>query len=149
MKFCTKCGAKLVDESAFCPKCGCAADLSFLHTSKKKKRKNISGVTLAANICMSIDVILKAIEFILISCFALEVVHFFDSFFGGTQSDAWGWWLLVVLLGSIPLLWSLLMGSIYFKKTLNGKTVSIVFKICCLLSVNIIAGILMLCDNNN
>lgn len=49
----------------------------------------------------------------------------------------------------IPLAWCLPMTISYSKKIKNGEPVSTGFKVCTLLFVNLIAGILMLCDNNN
>ena len=46
----------------------------------------------------------------------------------------------------IPLAWCLPMTLVYFKKTKRGEKVSTGFKVCSLLFVNTIAGILMLCE---
>lgn len=44
----------------------------------------------------------------------------------------------------IPLAWQIPMTVIYFKKVKNGEPISMAFKICSLLFVSLIAGILML-----
>ena len=49
-------------------------------------------------------------------------------------------WLL------IPLAWCLPMTIVYFKKVNRGEDVGTGFKVCTLLFVSTIAGILMLCD---
>ena len=49
----------------------------------------------------------------------------------------------------IPLAWCLPMTLSYCKKIKRGEPVGIGFKICTLIFVNTIAGILMLCDENN
>ncbi len=46
----------------------------------------------------------------------------------------------------IPLAWCLPMTIHYFKAVKNNQPVSTGFKVCALLFVNTIAGILMLCD---
>ena len=46
----------------------------------------------------------------------------------------------------IPLAWCLPMTIVYFKKVNRGEDVGTGFKVCTLLFVNTIAGILMLCD---
>lgn len=46
----------------------------------------------------------------------------------------------------IPLVWCLPMTIKYFRKVRNGEPVSVAFKVCTLLFVNQIAGIVMLCD---
>ena len=54
-----------------------------------------------------------------------------------------------VLLGLylIPLAWCLPMTIIYTKKVKNGEEIGIGFKVCSLIFVSQIAGILMLCDS--
>ena len=46
----------------------------------------------------------------------------------------------------IPLCWCLPMTIIYFGKVNRGEKVSVAFKVCSLLFVSLIGGILMLCD---
>lgn len=48
----------------------------------------------------------------------------------------------------IPLAWCLPMTINYCKKIKHGERISTGFKVCALLFVNIIAGILLLCDND-
>lgn len=50
-------------------------------------------------------------------------------------------WLLV------PLAWCIPMTVSYYNSVKNGRPVSMGLKVCTLLFVNLIAGILMLCDN--
>lgn len=49
----------------------------------------------------------------------------------------------------IPLIWTIPMTVHYWKSVENRTPVSTGFKICSLLFVNLIAGILMLCDNED
>lgn len=49
----------------------------------------------------------------------------------------------------IPLAWCIPMTMTYNKKIQSGEPVSVGFKVCCLLFVSFIAGIIMLCDNEN
>ncbi len=48
----------------------------------------------------------------------------------------------------IPLLWTIPMTISVFKKSKNGTKISTGFKVCVLLFVNLIAGIILLCDND-
>ena len=61
--------------------------------------------------------------------------------------------LSTILMGlfsfGIALAWCLPMTISYFNKIKRQKPVSIGFKVCSLLFVSMIAGILMLCDQNN
>ena len=49
----------------------------------------------------------------------------------------------------IPLAWCIPMTMAYWKKLKTGEPISVGFKICTLLFVNTIAGILMLCDKDH
>ena len=49
----------------------------------------------------------------------------------------------------IPLAWCIPMTVVYFKKIKNNQPISTAFKICSLLFVSLVAGILMLCDKDN
>ena len=53
---------------------------------------------------------------------------------------AYGWCL-------IPLCWTIPMTVHYFNSVKNNQPVGLGFKVCSLLFVNLVAGILMLCDN--
>lgn len=46
------------------------------------------------------------------------------------------------------LIWTIPMTVYYWKKVNDNEPVGTAFKICSLLFVNIVAGILMLCDDN-
>jgi len=48
----------------------------------------------------------------------------------------------------VPLAWCIPMTVVYFNKVNQGQKVGTAFKVCTLLFVNLIAGILMLCDND-
>lgn len=49
----------------------------------------------------------------------------------------------------IPLIWAIPMTISYFNAKNNDKTIGTGFKVCTLLFVSQIAGILMLCDSSN
>lgn len=55
---------------------------------------------------------------------------------------------IVSVFGLIPLLWTIPMYCSYCRKIETVERVSTGFKICCLLFVNTIAGIIMLCDKD-
>ena len=48
-----------------------------------------------------------------------------------------------------PLIWTIPMTISYSNKIKNGEEITLGFKICCLLFVSMVGGILMLCDNSN
>lgn len=114
MKFCTKCGAELVDEAIICVKCGCAVESTEISQSESKAPPRKSGLSTAAKVFMVLGTIIMAM------------------------------WTFC-----IGLAWCLPLTIIYFKKVNNGEPIGVGFKICSLLFVSMIGGILMLCDNDN
>ena len=126
MRYCSKCGNEIEDEAVFCPHCGCRCD----YNQPGKRSFN----TLLKDHCdcrcdynqpvvkESTGLQTAAKVFLILSCIS-----------GG---------LLI-----IPLLWMLPMTISYFNACKEGRAVSTGFKICTLLFINMIAGILMLIDS--
>lgn len=56
---------------------------------------------------------------------------------------------LAMAIGVIPLIWAIPMTVHYFNQVKNGRPIGVGFKVCTLFFVSLIAGILMLCDNDN
>ena len=117
MKYCAKCGAEMLDEAVICVKCGSFVNCEEPLNSASALPQQESNAAVAAKIFMLLSTVLYSV---------LAV------FFGI-------WWL-------IALAWCLPMTIVYFKKTRQGEAIGAGFKICTLLFVNLIAGILMLCD---
>ena len=156
MKYCMHCGNELIDEAAFCPKCGKVSDNSTnqnyksnLNESQKyafnepdsisenlsneayaseenqlKTEKSISGLKIAAKVFMILGTVGTCVSMI-----SIPYIGF--------------------LLCPIPLAWCLPMTKAYCKMIKSGENVSVGFKVCSLIFVNTVAGILMLCDNDN
>ena len=105
MKYCTHCGAEMLDDAVVCVKCGCSSD------AQAKATDNDNNMRLLVKI------------FIIIGCFSI------------------GWAL-------IPLAWCIPMPVSTFKKLDAGEKLSTGFKVCSLIFVNLIAGIIMLCSED-
>lgn len=114
MKFCTKCGAELMDEAVICVKCGCAVENNAVSQSEGNEPPRKSGLSTAAKVFMVLGTIIMAL------------------------------WTF-----GIGLAWCLPLTIVYFNKVNNGKPIGVGFKVCSLLFVSMLGGILMLCDNNN
>ncbi len=109
MKYCTHCGAQIVDEAVICVNCGCATEDS---KPKQPVADNSSTLKTIAKILMLITCIVTA-------------------------------WAL------IPLCWTIPMTVKYWNDVKYNRPTSTAFKVCSLLFVSMIAGILMLCDNSD
>ena len=135
MKYCTKCGNQIADESTFCPVCGAqvaapqAAPQVAPQVAPQQPEQPYaqpqqpayyapvyeeSGLTKAAKIFMIIGTVAMGL---MTYCFGLA--------------------------------WCIPMTVVYFKKLKNRQPIGTGFKVCTLLFVNTIAGILMLCDKDN
>lgn len=75
MKFCTTCGAELVDEAVICPKCGVAVP----NTQQPAAPAQTSGLTTAAKVFMIIGTIVMGLTGYLVPlawCIPMTVVYF-------------------------------------------------------------------------
>jgi hypothetical protein len=147
MKYCSKCGKELFDEAVICVNCGCAVD-----NFNVKKEQTSAVINPNVKYCSKCGKQLMAEAVVCINCgcateplkkqntkkglsSAIKVFMIFACFFPGVYI--------------IPLAWTIPMVISYFRKVENNEKIGIGFKICTLLFCNTIAGILMLCDNDN
>ena len=117
--YCVHCGKELSDEAIVCPNCGCATDSDVII-------RNHGGHTAANQV---------------------------DTRYHGGHTAAKVFMVIGCILTSlsgalIPLCWTLPMTIIYFNRTNAGLKVGTGFKVCTLLFVSLIAGILMLCEDD-
>lgn len=133
MKFCINCGTALVDEASFCSSCGANQEVNkaeeptypstyetndngYQYQGVPTGKVTHSGFSKAAKILMIVGI------------------------FGNIIST------IIFILFPLPLAWCLPMTIKYFKKVDNNEPVSVGFKVCCLIFVSTVAGIMMLCD---
>ena len=131
MKYCTYCGKQLVDEAAFCASCGRAIGTTHdticdqQGTSAKEiqcQNTQLNSTTHDRQETSALKTIAKV--FMIIGCIATA-----------------GYFL-------IPLCWTIPMTVHYFNAVKNNKCVGTGFKVCTLIFVSLIAGIIMLCDKD-
>lgn len=117
MKYCTRCGTQLVDEAVVCVNCGCAVDPLPVFV------RNPSPMSAPAPVPASkpSELSTAAKVFMVIGTVIM------------------GFYL-------IPLAWCIPMTVSYFNKVKYNRPISTGFKVCCLLFVSLIGGVLMLCD---
>lgn len=141
MKYCRNCGNELIDEAVFCPKCGYAVNDAFssepvtestavavtepiVQDAPKENSGSTSGLLVAAKILMIIGTIS--------TCLSLISIPYV------------GW-----LICPLPLTWCLPMTLSFCRKVKNGEKMPVKFKVCSLIFVSTVAGILMLCDHES
>ena len=140
MKYCSKCGNQINENAVICPKCGCIIDNSIIN-HKSSPSKNIGGLKIAAGIFMIIRAILSGLA--LIPLFAYLPVL---AYYGGYS---YGFGLTLVLLIDVPLIITqIAMTIVYWRRVNDREPIGLGFKICSLLFVSLVGGILMLCDRD-
>lgn len=116
MKYCYRCGKQIEDNDEFCPYCGAKMD-STGPSMAQATAKNTSDKE---------EKQMNALELIAFIFMILSCISFVFFLF--------------------PLCWMIPMTVIYYKSVKERKPVSVAFKVCTLLFVNLLSGILMLVD---
>lgn len=133
MKYCSYCGSQLTDESVICTNCGCLVQIAtekkcvvFKNGSQDFFDFKLRGVRRAA-------------------CGVAFLSSLFCMFLGLS-------WLryaaIISVIYLIPLAWAIPMTVHYWKAVKNNRPVGTAFKVCTLLFINTVSGILMLCDKD-
>lgn len=123
--FCKNCGKEVNDNAVVCVHCGCAIAQPATGTANKS-----NGLSIAIKI------------FMILGCIAAPLTFF--------TSVGVYWGILVTLLVSlIPLCWTIPMTVHAFRKLNRNEPIGTGFKVCTLLFCSLVAGILLLCRNEN
>ena len=156
MKYCPKCGTEMADESSYCPKCGAWQNFEPApepqYKAQPAQTKPNTGIITANKVLL------------IITCVGLGIVLLFGIIFGilaavtyqeTTQPpvdlETEGAWIGLMVMAiymcalALPLAWVIPMTVNYFKKTKAGKPMTVAFKVCMLLFVNLLVGVFMLC----
>ena len=127
MKYCTHCGAEIEDEAAICVHCGCATN------DNKVKSSSNSNLGKIAKIFMIIACVINPLSGI------SQCMSYFES--PGTVIVG----IFGVIISLATLAWCIPMTIYFSRKLKDGEPVSTAFKVCSLLFVSLVAGILMFC----
>ncbi len=125
MKYCQHCGAEIEDDAVICVHCGCATNDG---KEKSANKSNLGKIALIFMILGCVGTPLSVLSQVLDLLSSNTVIA-----------------IIGIVCGLLPLAWCIPMTIIYSRKLKNNESVGTGFKICTLLFVNIIAGILMLC----
>lgn len=126
MKYCTHCGKEIEDEAVVCVHCGCATN-----DNKAKPQNNSLGKV--------------ALVFMILGCVFMPISIWSKCFdyFETAETIIVG--IIGLIFGCLPLAWCIPMTVHYSRKYKNGESVGTGFKVCTLLFVSLVAGILLLC----
>lgn len=125
MRYCSHCGAQIDDEAVVCVKCGCAVQ----SVSSQKSNK---GKIIAIHV------------FLILSCVFASFGNYYINVNGQNLLEGIG-----RILSIATLAWKLPMTVIALIRLNKGKNLPMAFKVCTLIFVSLIAGILMLCLAEN
>lgn len=143
-KFCNHCGNQVLREAVMCPQC--KQDLSIHGAAANGK---ILQVLAKVFMVMGIVACIVISIFFLVAATTLNEVGLADSFLSSSINLTLltRIYFICSVLALLPLFYLIPMTVYYFKATKNKRPVGMAFKVCTLLFVNMIAGILMICDN--
>lgn len=130
--YCRKCGNELTENEAFCPACGTPINNESSDTAKENgttsAKTQKTGFHIASEILM---------------CISIVTVVFSTLSVPSVQPEPYVTGTIVSLI--IQLFWMIPMTIKVFKVKKTSE-LSVAFKICTLLFVNLLAGIFLLCD---
>jgi len=149
MKYCSRCGTEIADDARFCHNCGaeCMDRYASASAVQGQVSSPVSGIRTAAKVFMVLEIALRIMAAFgaLICILAAPELLAFDAI---EKSDLILYAVIYGIGPIITLAWCVPMTRSYFDKVKKGESVSFEFKMCTLLFVSLIAGILMFCDNN-
>jgi len=156
IKYCTNCGSELKEGADYCLNCGCKVEKPFVedNSDKNKTIEMVAKVFMVLS-CASLAVcaVILAISAIIMANAAniLSPEELQDAFAGASVPPEEGLSILTIccaflaIVALIPLAWSIPLTVIVFKRTKEGAPISIAMKVCILIFVNVVSGILLLC----
>lgn len=146
MKYCENCGSKLDNNATFCPNCGCNVNGGSDYNGNTQSN-SISNLKIVAKIFM---ILTCAAYLVVVALFGL-LAFALTGLSGGEEEMVISAVAIIFIcvFACFPLAWILPMTVHYCRAIKNNRPVGIFFKICTLIFVNLIAGILMLIDQSD
>ena len=159
MKFCTNCAAQIADDAAVCPNCG-AAQAAPQQNYATEQPYAAPQQPYAAPQQPYVDpqqAYANQQTYVNQQPYGVPQQPYGDPYAAPAKSSGLStaakiFMIIATVVQGIyilPLAWCLPMTLSYCKKVKNNQPIGIGFKICSLLFVNTIAGILMLCDKDH
>lgn len=156
MKYCSHCGAQIDDKAVICIKCGCACTATPVESDKNETNQVLGTIAMILMIISCGTLLLSAICVPITMAISKTVVWYqileMDQT-GTVDLNQFNAVYTIVTIISfflclLPLAWRIPMTVSVSQKTRKQQPVSVGMKVCTLIFVNLIAGILLLCMNN-
>ena len=175
MKYCKNCGNAIADDENFCRSCGAKQEDSFdTNTVASPYYDDVKPIQISKTLQIVIKILLvvaiatvliDAIKFLLdgLAVTQVEIQAYIDQMVAADPSMAEVFdaidsvqlaeivktvAIVGAVFGLIPLCWRLPMSKKILKAMKNGTTLTTGFKICTLIFVNVILGIVLLCQKD-
>lgn len=150
MKYCIHCGAQLPAEAQFCSACGKlqTETSGFRYASEppksqpQAKQQNADTLGKVGLAFMIVTIVILCITALWYTISCLQLAKAFDTYLTG-------YFYLYVIGLLLPLTWCIPMTVIVQKRLKTQKPISVGFKVCTLIFVNIVSGIVLLCRKEN
>lgn len=144
MKYCTYCGTQIDDNAKFCSTCGKPTSAEFgnvVYHQENPKSNTSSNAKTLGKIAYAFMIVT------IVSLFAIAL-YFIVPFLRVLSVPEFATIIWPAAIGCLaPLLWTIPM-TVHLKKKLKAnQPIGIGFKVCTLLFVNLVSGILLLCRN--
>ena len=140
--YCENCGAQLDEDAVFCTNCGATVERDDTNNSNSNNAKTKYCIKCGAPLPHGAPICLKC------GCEADTKAKGPSTLSTVAKAFMIVGCVVAGLEALLPLCWAIPMTLHYHRCLEEGKPVSTAFKVCSLLFVNTVAGILMLCDNN-
>ena len=138
MKYCKKCGNKMVDDAVVCVKCGCYVDKNLSQEGGEQFCAYCGfPLSVSTDVCVRCGTpVLKNTK--TLKSYSTGMVTVIKVFL--TLAC-----VFKIAAAHVCLLWMLPMTISLFKKMNKSEPIGVGFKVCTLIFVSFIAGILLLC----
>lgn len=144
MKYCQHCGAEIHDEAVICVKCGRSVE-----TAKSSSSNSSTTLLIIAKVFMIISCVVMPSFGLLYGFITISAASVAVMAATAAASTFIILGVMVIVFCCVPLAWMIPMVINLNKKIKSGEPLGIAFKICTLLFVNTIAGILLLCHSDS
>lgn len=163
MKYCSHCGKEVLDEAVICPNCGCRTNYAAEATPQAPSGRNKVLGTIAKILMLiqtigqglaAFGLIIAAIVVNLSGEIAQEIYEFIQANASTAESapdhqliiGIFVAYFIALAVGYlITLAWCIPMTITTWRKLQRRENMGVGFRVCVLLFVNLIAGILLLC----
>lgn len=148
--YCSNCGKEINDYVTFCPLCGAKVGHENrmempLYQKSENSNKTLYTVAMVFSIITIATSIITSIFLIICGLVSLRIYDTSDSEVFSIAIS----YIVIAVLALVTLIYRIPMTITISKAIKNKTSLSVAFKVCTLLFLNVISGILLLCASEN